>query len=199
MKINRLVVISGPSAVGKSTFIRGLIDGEFNWVIRALGIEDLSQFTWVDPTTNLLRLRKTKLDKVVLHYDFIKRSHYDFIRRSYKGDPVFQIIRLCPHISWLTLWAAPEILMQRIEDRRNRIRSSISSLDSFIFCLKGFSDLLVANRRKRIYSNVSRLEQMYRNWFDATLVNPGDDHWVIDVNNLENPVVISRDRWLHEG
>jgi len=188
MRINQMVVISGPAGIGKSTIILKMMNGELGPMLGRLGINNIRYFVVVDPSGKLLWPGRDKINRMILHYDFIKRM-------PFQHDPIFRTIMECPSITWITLWATPGTLVERIEDRARRISESLSGFTKLIFNLRKIGQLTRTNRRRLIYLDSVQLANWYRRWFQATSITP-KDHWILDVDDLNNPILMSRDQWL---
>ena len=193
MKINNLLVIAGPNGIGKSTLIRRLKEGGLSTVAQKLQLGDIDSWKVLDPGRELLALKDSPINKVILHYNFIR--NYPF-----SEDKVLQRIRPSEKIIWVTCWAPPDILIKRISHRRKWITRSLPrSLLNPVKLFKGpkrIKRLINIGRKRRIYNNQLLMNERYRRWFEYCNSQQHDSHWIIDINDLENPALMSRDQWL---
>lgn len=69
-RIDRLVIIAGPTAAGKSTFIKQLTARPPPEIRARYGLEDLPD--WPQMVANrLVQLDELELERLILHYDFL--------------------------------------------------------------------------------------------------------------------------------
>jgi hypothetical protein len=104
--IGHLVVVCGPTAVGKSSFIRALGDAKLR---KKFGIA--SDFTSVS-ANRLDDLEPGRHDTLVFHYDMLRP--FDRPLQSHGRDPAFHILQSAERITFITLAAEGKALQQRI-------------------------------------------------------------------------------------
>lgn len=104
--IGHLVVVSGPTAVGKSSFIRALDDPGLR---RRFGIE--GGFTTVG-ANRLDELPPGRHDTLVFHYDMLRP--FDRPLQSHGRDPAFHLLESAERVTVITLAASGAVLKQRI-------------------------------------------------------------------------------------
>lgn len=104
--IGHLVVVSGPTAVGKSRFIRSLDDPK----LRArFGIADDYSVTSANDLDGLATGRQ---DTLVFHYDMLRP--FDRPLQSHGRDPAFNLLQSAERVTFVTLAESGEVLQQRI-------------------------------------------------------------------------------------
>ena len=105
--IGHLVVVCGPTAVGKSSFIRALDDPK---VRKKFGIADGYSFV---QAKDLDRLARGRHDTLVFHYDMLRP--FDRPLQSHGRDPAFHLLQSAEKITFVTLAASGEVLRKRIQ------------------------------------------------------------------------------------
>jgi len=170
--IDHLIVVAGPSASGKSTFIRKLYEKQFPEVGRYLGVEDLHKWPLIHAVSTD-RMTEAALKSMILHYDFL-----------YTGEKVLQLLERVHAVSVITLWTPPERLRYQLitGKLRNRITGSLFELvKSNLFKLLPLSLTLWMSKMPlwwfprslfkshmnagKIYSQHDQVIRIYREWF----------------------------------
>ena len=150
MRINNLLVVAGPQGIGKSTLIRKLKEGEFSTLAQNLQLGDIDSWKILDPGRDILALKDSRINKLILQYNFIRNY-------PLSEDKVPQMIRPSEEIIWATLWVTPDILIKRINSRRDWItgsiwRSLLNPIKLFIGP-KRIKRLINIKRKRRIYNS----------------------------------------------
>ena len=104
--IGHLVVVSGPTAVGKSSFIKALDDPKLR---KKFGIAD--GFSTIG-ANRLDDLAPGRHDTLVFHYDMLRP--FDRPLQSHGRDPAFHLLQSAEKITFITLAANGDVLQQRI-------------------------------------------------------------------------------------
>jgi 2-polyprenyl-3-methyl-5-hydroxy-6-metoxy-1,4-benzoquinol methylase len=110
-RIRRMLVVAGPTSVGKSTFIQKLQNGEFPECEETLGVHNLKDWN-VQTGGSLINSTEAELDAMIFHYDFM---HVHF--RSEKipaRDPLLDGLHVAEELTFITLLAPEEVLLKRI-------------------------------------------------------------------------------------
>lgn len=123
-KIDHVLVVSGPSAGGKSTLIDALETGRL-----AAAIEELlpaGAASWAHVDGNDILKRGTPLESalpegenipgVIVHYDFVHILRVGF-GSDYGEDPVFRIFDMCNKVTVCDVRPSHERLFQHFADR----------------------------------------------------------------------------------
>jgi hypothetical protein len=100
-------VVSGPTAVGKSSFIKALDDPKLR---KKFGIAD--GFTTIG-ANRLDDLAPGRHDTLVFHYDMLRP--FDRPLQSHGRDPAFHVLQSAEKISFITLAANGDELRRRIQ------------------------------------------------------------------------------------
>ena len=141
-RIGHLVLVAGPTSVGKSTFQTSLERDEK--LREQVGIAKDARITFCN--ANLLGLPTGKIDTLVVHYDML-RPHLSSIK-SYERDIPLQILIAADEVTSLALVADEKILQDRITKHE-------------------LSRFFVKKRHRRIfedYANPNFLPSFYTEW-----------------------------------
>lgn len=104
--IGHLIVVAGPTSVGKSTFIRSLEDPKLR---KKFGIaKDYSTIG----ANRLDELAPGRHDSLVFHYDMLRP--FDRPLQSHGRDPAFHLLESAEKVTVITLVASGDELQQRI-------------------------------------------------------------------------------------
>jgi hypothetical protein len=119
-RIDHLMVVAGPSCVGKSTFVKRLERGDYPWLIRKIDVGDLSDWTTVY-SKDAADLDISRYQKVVLHYalPIIPLSRKTF--GGYEHDHRLDIVELADRVTILSLFADRKTVYKRIRNRLRRV------------------------------------------------------------------------------
>jgi SAM-dependent methyltransferase len=104
--IGHLVVVCGPTAVGKSSFAKALEDPALR---ERFGID--GDYSFVQ-AKDLDRLATGRHDTLVYHYDMLRP--FDRPLQSHGRDPAFHLLQSAERITFITLAADGKALQQRI-------------------------------------------------------------------------------------
>lgn len=88
MQIDQLIVFAGPTCGGKTTLIEGLYRGNCSSLLNDLNINHPS--TWITVNAGKLdKLRETKIDLLMFHYDINYRFKSN---KKFESDKTLDII-----------------------------------------------------------------------------------------------------------
>jgi 2-polyprenyl-3-methyl-5-hydroxy-6-metoxy-1,4-benzoquinol methylase len=141
-QIGHLVLVSGPTSVGKSTFLEAL--KERPELRSRIGIDPDSPLVFCN--ANLLDLPKGRIDTLVVHYDML-RPYLSSIK-SYDRDIPLQITAAADRVSAVSLYADVDVLQERLKKHE-------------------LSRWFVSKRHKTIhedYKSASFLVNWYEDW-----------------------------------
>lgn len=112
--IENLVIVAGPTAVGKSTFIRALKNDKYPDLNKMLDIASFQNFDHVG-ATSILDTRKAHFENLIFHYDFLR----SLLRSSktVERDEALHILSCAKSIKVVTLEISPSTLHQQLYDR----------------------------------------------------------------------------------
>ena len=191
MSLKRLVIVAGPTAVGKSFFLKKLMHRTFSDVPAQLY---LSGAEWQE-----VRARQFDIDypqpfpailpnHIVLHYETTRtwRRPYDFA-----NDPSLELLHIAEKSTIVTLWAPAHILLDRFVShnfkswRRRAHRVAVRWFGkSFNPKYTRLAELFALYR-----DGSPELERIYRDWFGFCSGFPVADHWIVDTSKLTNRLV----------
>ena len=117
MRIDRLLLVAGPSCAGKSTFIEDLSAGRLPQIAGQLELGNPASWQCV-LTRDLPRLEGARLAQVILHYDFLQRWSTGRAPIHAEDGALRALAAAAGEITSVTLWAPPEVLHRRISERR---------------------------------------------------------------------------------
>lgn len=166
-RVGKLVVVSGPTMVGKSTLIEQLRRNEAPEVAKIVGIDDGA--TWITAQANkLATLTEPLIEKLIFHYDFLRP--YLRSAKVHKRDEALDLLDTAEHLTFLTLWCPPKLLRERLE------RGAIAP--------KTRNGVYRGNKRHLMlfkeYEDPAKIRAHYQNWFEYTRGKPGD-HVVVSL------------------
>lgn len=110
-RVKRILVVSGPTSVGKSTWIDKLQSGAFPQVEEAMGRSDFKQ--WRSETGgSLINSHEAQVENMIFHYDFM---HVHFrSEKTFDRDPLLDILGAADELVFITLLAPEEVLLKRL-------------------------------------------------------------------------------------
>jgi hypothetical protein len=190
MHVDKLMVIAGPSGVGKSFLIKQLQLGSFPQFVKQLEMADPNLWTYV-LARHLEKIREHKIDRLFLHYD-LTRPWRRKLRSGYLEDQPLRILTTSKEITVVTLPGTPEILMSRIVARRKaRSERHKSKAKSNIRLFSRLAFLGNQRNKKKqkdvlqLYKNPSELLSLYDEWMKFCRGIKLKSHWI--VNTMEDP------------
>jgi hypothetical protein len=209
MEIDRLLLIAGPSCSGKSTFIADLGAGRLPRVARQLdlgagigdGTGELGGWQ-VLLARDLPRLADARLERVILHYDFLQSWSPRRIP-IYAEEGSLRILRAAAEITLVTLWAPAGVLEGRIAARRKTFVGSLlsgkpwnsetlqnqsRSLDDGAPPERSLPRALLAIHRelrrlgakRRLYRRPRALRHLYEEWISFCSQSVSARNWILD-------------------
>jgi hypothetical protein len=121
IRIAELVIVAGPTCVGKTTLLARLRNGELPTLASSLGLDAGSDSVFLDAVQvegPMRRRKPERLERLVLHYDTCRPARLglaDFVR-----DPVLDLLGEARRVAIVTLWATADELYRRTVERRER-------------------------------------------------------------------------------
>ena len=127
MPIERLIVVSGPKAVGKSHLITRLRGGLLPKLRAALEIGDPASWEFacgfeVEALPLAQRIRESLIERLVLHYEITRPWNLGYDDGFLDDEPT-KLLRVADDVRVLTLWAPCDLLLDRFLARNPRFRS----------------------------------------------------------------------------
>ena len=166
-QIDRMVMVAGPTSVGKSTFIEQLSRAEWLDVAAALEIGQLKDWTVSSPL-ELHSLHEPVVDRMIYHYDFLR----PFLRgpNDHHRDHALDLLESVANLVTVTLWQAPERLAAQHQS---------ATIDR-----KTKGGRYRGNKRQlklaEIYREPAQVRALYENWFNYISGFPGQ-HYVLEI------------------
>lgn len=187
-RINRLVVVAGPTSVGKSTFIRKMLSNSTPELAERLGVDNFSG--WENSETLAVKKKhhnRLCIDRLIFHYDFLRPFGRSI--ETHDRDEALNILKQADRISFITLFVAPNVLKRQIitgefyggsKELKGRIPAiikegfslSLKDLTRNLFDLKSVFGLVrhgasVRHRQiLRMYEEPDEVVRLYRWWLD---------------------------------
>lgn len=154
LRIKQLVIIAGPSAIGKSTLLEEIREGDASHLSEQLNIDLSSSYLYLDAMM-LSEVNMSSVDRLILHYDFIHqyRSEDGF---AYLSD----LVTKSHNIVTVTLYTSNTILHKRITSRL------IKAFLSFLHrpSPSKIRTIFKLWKKKQLYKNTSKLLSHYNIW-----------------------------------
>ena len=170
--LRHLVVIAGPSCVGKSTVVSRLIKGELPALAQSLGLLNAERFAVVHAAE--FKKDTTPGDvsgDVFLHYELTRTR---FVKTGPQSDRALQILTHARRIDFLTLWEDPDTIARRF--RAKVRRSLVDALLALEFrrARRVFERFLI---RRRYFRDPQHMWALYCQWFEVCDTVPAASHW----------------------
>ena len=174
MYVGTLILIAGPSGIGKSYFIDLLLQGNLKKFSDHLGIGESD--SWKHITAKELRENPAlEADRIIFHYDLTgpwKRG----IQSGFMADRSLEILNVAKDATVVTLWARPEVILERYLKRQKETKSILRFLHR----------LAIPAKETKLYRNPSGLLSLYREWYDFCQRLNLKGQWM--VNSIDNLV-----------
>lgn len=170
---NRLLVVGGVSAAGKSTLLEKIYQGEVPHLCRRLNIVIPSSYVYCS-AKHLSEVTQPTVERLALHYDFLYQySPKDSF--TYLPD----IIRRSSSVSVLTLCTSHEVLFRRLTQRLK------GALISFLCGPSTWTAKRILSlwRTREFYRSYSNLFEHYIKWAEFIAGQPVDKHLFFDNTN----------------
>lgn len=173
MEVKKLVILGGPSCIGKSYLIKKIRRGELPFVCEQLGIS--SDTPSVE--AGALSQGEGYYPRMILHYDFVRQMRGGRIRMLPEAVDVSE------RVTYVTLVATRRALRHRVRKRLKRHLYGIlhGSWPEVRYGARFLPSL-------PIYFNPRGLDALYQRWYDFIAAHPGE-RWTLDTST--DQVVIS--------
>jgi hypothetical protein len=169
MQVERLVILGGPSCIGKSFLLSQIRSGNLRDVCSALRIDADT------PTMEAGDLPKIEgqYPRMILHYDFVRQMRGGLVR------VLANAFASAEEVSYVTLVASAPTLRHRVHQRlRQHLRGTVRGSWPALYYGARFLPALP------IYYSPTRLHMLYQRWYDFIAAHPGE-HWELDVTDQE--------------
>ncbi len=121
LKASSLIVVAGLPASGKSTTISAIISGARPDLAERLAIGDPQSWRLIR-ARDVRGSRDQLLNRAVLHYDLFRPDRQGM--DGYADDPALRMIRSAQDLAFVTVWAQPAALLERIEARGSALAAA---------------------------------------------------------------------------
>ncbi len=117
--IDNLVVVSGTTSAGKTTFIENLKQGNYAHIAEEIGIDIRKNWIYTD-ASNIKNIKEHKIENVIFHYDILRTYGSDAY--MYGFDQGINVFEQAANRKVIAIWCEPKVLCQRQENkiRKNR-------------------------------------------------------------------------------
>jgi hypothetical protein len=167
----RVVIIAGPSCVGKTTLIQKLREGKLSDLQKQLNLHDLESWDFLDAwqIADFIWLGHRNL---VLHYDILRL--FDHNIPGYQMDTALHFLWYADQVEMLTLWEFPATLLDRCRRRQRKNYRNLKKCRVRLF----FDRHHRLKQKIRLYQNSEVLLEWYDKWFDFCMSIPVTGHFV---------------------
>ncbi len=168
----RVIIIAGPSCVGKTTLIQKLREGKLSDLQKKLNLHDLESWVFLDAwqVEGFIGLGYRNL---VLHYDILRLLDYNI--QGYQMDIALNFLRYADQLEMLTMWEFPDTLLDRCRKRQRKNYRNLRKCRVRLF----FDRHHRLKQKIRLYQKPDALLEWYAKWFDFCMSIPVSDHFVV--------------------
>ncbi len=170
---NRLIIVGGPSAAGKSTLITMIQQSRLPTLCDQLGVDPYTPPLCIE-ARKLPEIRLSSVEQLIIHYDFIRQSlpegEYAYLSRLINASNCVVVLTLC---------TSPDMFTQRIS---SRIKNAWISL---LLKPKPYTAkmLLLLRKRVKLFRNPPDILALYDDW-SAYIDKCGvSNHLILDSSN----------------
>ncbi len=195
MCVNQLLMIAGPSGVGKTTLIERLQEGNLPSLCEKLELGDTALWKYVT-IKELLTITDSMVDQMLLEYN-LNRVWKSYAAYGYIDERHLQILDTSKEIILITLWASPETLRHRIITRTVKGLFWTFGLNSIHLKLHILRSFHKTRKRYRLYKNPHYVYSLYSEWFTFCKRRKLKAHWIIDTTKRD-PRIISFEQLMRD-
>ncbi len=180
MKINKLIIIGGPSCAGKSFLMKKIQQGDCLILCEQLGIAIPSLWLYV-AANELKRIRQPIIERLVVHYSF-----FSYDSRENGFNYLHKLISSSNSVTILTLCVSHEILI-----KHNTLKL-IKLFNLLLFKHKAYGErpqkLSKLWKIRKTYKDGVSVYPLYEKWFNFINKCRVSSHWVLDYSRSNNMV-----------
>ena len=173
-RIKRLIIIAGPSCVGKTRLVGRLREEETSSLRTLLNLDQISSWEF-SSIGKLKEVSSLSASQVVLQYDLHRLWLHNC--REYENDKALGILDTVADIAFLTMWESPAVLLQRCNQRIRR--TILTKLFRPRRLRKALHKLRRLRKKRYFYENPSELWRQYSKWFDFCGKYDANVHWTV--------------------
>lgn len=178
-KLEHLIIIAGPSCVGKTTLIDRLLKNELPEIAEKLNMSLNDSWYYADDwcfdRSNALDLQS----HLLIHYDFFR--HFNLVDLDFTVDNALTPIKRAKRIDIITLYESKERLLNNCENRRKLLQNKLLTFKVF----DTIKRLLFLKRKVLFYQEPTALQNVYYRWFEFLANVASSQYWKYESNILE--------------
>jgi len=137
------------------------------------------------------RLQELHIDRLVLHYGILSPWRHLGASGGYEADERLDTLDLFDQTTFVTVWANPELLRNRLKRRIAKVLESVALGQAPP--LRGLRRAYRLGLLRRLSKNVPQLLHRYDVWFKFCDTRDPKAHWIVD--NSSVPELFPRSRW----
>ena len=192
---SRLVLVSGPSCVGKTTFIEKLkIDSSLRC---RLGFSDAP--VWISDAGELRSLVKWNRSPFLVPCLYEAQGGHVFVtydhnmlwirgHTAYQEDCGLRELASLEDVVFVTMWEHPAVLQSRCD---NRIKQLVMKLPRLKRLMKHLGRLGLHLRMRAFYALPSKVWRQYRGWFEFCDTCGATAHWTVQSTDPRTIVALA--------
>jgi len=165
-RIKNLLIIAGPTAVGKTTFLKDFYSGKLSKEFyKVFGVQNPREWKYVS-SSRIYYLDEPCIEKLLLHYDFMRPYGSGRHAKVYERDEALDLIKCAEKVVIATLYAPSKVLKARLKksdiirpgkEKRQRIpQKIIKFLRRIRPIIRTFVRALPQSARKVLKMNLKR-------------------------------------------
>lgn len=176
LQTKNLVVIAGPSAVGKSTLLEKIQQNKLPYLSRQVGVEDPDSYLYLSPRT-LVLLPQNYIENVVFHYDMLlhygSRGCFPYLPGLISGSSNAIVLTLC---------IPNQLLINHISSRFDARFTSFIRRPNVIGIkrLRKYRNQKLFYKGKSNFGQASNLAELYGKWSESIEAYGAKNHLIVD-------------------
>lgn len=201
-RIRHLTIVAGASGVGKSTFMDHLATGRLDAKFERVGLPALGRCPTL--TASDVHRLPAEVDRIIIHYDMNRAARWP--SKNFETDEAIMLLDIAERGSILTLWADPETLTARKQDRIASLTGSNDRGGRLLKAIRhgvraartgSIERVDMARRLRRqhwdidFFATPGSVARLYEQWFSASRISRVSEHWILDTTttdyNLSRP------------
>jgi len=119
LRIENLIIVGGPTAAGKSTLLKRLLNQKICPIAAAIGMQ--TDNPWMGKTPSSLKeTGQEKIENLLYHYDLLRPWGND--ARTYEREQGLDVLDCARVRKVITLWCEPKTMRRRLEDELKTVK-----------------------------------------------------------------------------
>jgi hypothetical protein len=177
--VEKLVVFAGPSGIGKTFMVERLGHAPFAELSKQLGITEPG--LWDDAWgKELHETPDLEVERLIFPYDLARLWKRKY-RSGYSEDPLLKVLSTSKEITVATLWARPEIILERFLERQRRKAHDTRHKSRAI--MRMLYRRAFPREVTKLYRNPADLPFLYREWIRFCRDFSLEAHWLVDATS----------------